>query len=490
MQTRKIDLVLNKLLKAQYQGTTPNADELYLVTDDAGITSADVVNALGYTPGTVKSVNNTSPDGSGNVSITVGDTLPSQSGQSGKYLTTDGTSTSWGTPTASAAWGSITGTLSDQTDLQDALDAKQDEATAVNYDNITNCLTEIPQDIKLELSSGTLTLKAGSKVYVPNGASVFDVVTIASDITMTSTQGTSLMVCVNQSGTSFGFRSPSSYSSGTSDPQTTGTTYYDTSANTITSYTGGGPVRQSLPICIISGDSTQITSIDQVFNGFGYIGSTIFALPNVKGLIPNERNADGTLKNTETTANGVLTYTSPDTPTGNYHIQFRGDYISRAYANPNNWRYDEERNIILCNNTSKQEVLFAGNLVLSSGRVESLTIKTAFHALDYSDSPTIAGWALPNNQSIELTVGASGASYTAPANGWFCIKSSVINKTSNYESGYETSYGGRGQINTYGYSNYGGAVVPVLKGQTVTFTYQTNTTNRSIKFVYAEGENV
>lgn len=73
-----------------------------------GITSTDVTTALGYTPynssnpngytsnvGTVTSVNSTSPDGSGNVSISVGDTLPSQSGQSGKFLTTDGSSTSW-----------------------------------------------------------------------------------------------------------------------------------------------------------------------------------------------------------------------------------------------------------------------------------------------------------------------------------------------------------------------------------------------------------
>ena len=43
----------------------------------------------------------------------------------------------------------------------------------------TNCLTEIPQDITLELNNGTLTLKAGSKVYVPNGSGVFDVVTTA-----------------------------------------------------------------------------------------------------------------------------------------------------------------------------------------------------------------------------------------------------------------------------------------------------------------------
>lgn len=47
---------------------------------------------------------------------------------------------------------------------------------------ITNCITKIPQDINLVLSEGTLTLKAGSKVYVPNGPGVFDSVTLANDV--------------------------------------------------------------------------------------------------------------------------------------------------------------------------------------------------------------------------------------------------------------------------------------------------------------------
>lgn len=74
----------------------------------SGITSGDVTTALGYTPydasnpsgytsnvGTVTSVNNTSPDGSGNVTITIPNPLPSQTGNSGKFLTTDGTDPSW-----------------------------------------------------------------------------------------------------------------------------------------------------------------------------------------------------------------------------------------------------------------------------------------------------------------------------------------------------------------------------------------------------------
>ena len=55
-------------------------------------------------------------------------------GDQDKYLKGDGT---WSTATASAAWGAITGTLSDQTDLQSALNAKQDTLTAGTNINIT-----------------------------------------------------------------------------------------------------------------------------------------------------------------------------------------------------------------------------------------------------------------------------------------------------------------------------------------------------------------
>ena len=34
---------------------------------------------------------------------------------------------------------------------------------------ITNCILEQPQNIKLEFNNGVLTLKAGSKILVPNG---------------------------------------------------------------------------------------------------------------------------------------------------------------------------------------------------------------------------------------------------------------------------------------------------------------------------------
>jgi hypothetical protein len=59
-------------------------------------------------------------------------------GDQAKFLQGDGT---WANPTTATAWGNITGTLSDQTDLQSALNAKQDTitgaATTITSNNLT-----------------------------------------------------------------------------------------------------------------------------------------------------------------------------------------------------------------------------------------------------------------------------------------------------------------------------------------------------------------
>lgn len=67
----------------------------------------------------------------------------------------------------------------------------------------------IPQDIKLELNNGTLTLKAGSRVYVPNGfesdgtTPKFILKTIQSDITSNYGIGRSNCVVVIDENNNF-----------------------------------------------------------------------------------------------------------------------------------------------------------------------------------------------------------------------------------------------------------------------------------------------
>lgn len=59
-----------------------------------------------------------------------GASLPDQTGNTGKFLTTDGATPSWETVTATASWGGITGTLSAQTDLMVELQDIRDQSIA------------------------------------------------------------------------------------------------------------------------------------------------------------------------------------------------------------------------------------------------------------------------------------------------------------------------------------------------------------------------
>lgn len=183
---------------------------------------------------------------------------------------------------------------------------------------ITNCLLEVPQMIKLELNEGVLTLKAGSQVIVPNGfeedgvTTRFDYLDIDSDKTYVLNYSTTdkivlmwdlkySVLCTERFSIMSSGTTPSNYDQYG--------TWYDTNAN-IVKYTNDSGATwissRSLPIAILDTNGADtIASIDQVFNGFGYIGSTVWVDKGVKGLIPNGRNEDGTLKNIEYTTSKV-----------------------------------------------------------------------------------------------------------------------------------------------------------------------------------------
>lgn len=267
---------------------------------------------------------------------------------------------------------------------QNVIDAtKQPISTALNYDNVSNCITEIPQDIKLELNNGTLTLKSGSKVYVPNGANTFDVVNITSDKTTTSTTNGKVIVLTSSSGGTLTANVALERCVSGSTDGLLGTPFhvwYDTTNNVVNYYGADGTTSsgtRTLPIAIANVSDRQITSIDQVFNGFGYIGSTVFALPGVKGLIPNGRNADGSLKNTEFTTQSVLTVSSGLTRKGKLFCKSNEllFVISPSYDEYKNYNY----------NYGLSFYCDCGNLEYVSGRVDSFTPKTTFHAVDYSE---------------------------------------------------------------------------------------------------------
>jgi len=165
------------------------------------------------------------------------------------------------------------------------------------YSYTTNCITEIPQDIKLEVNNGTLTLKAGSKIYIPNGTNVFNIITIANDLTVTDTNNRTLFIGVNTAGTTL----LKCVGSETGTPVAgTYKYYYDQTANKCYQSGANSCAQVSFPIAVVTATSDNgIISVDKIFNGFGYCGSTLFALPGLKALAPSGRNSDGTLKCTK-----------------------------------------------------------------------------------------------------------------------------------------------------------------------------------------------
>lgn len=349
---------------------------------------------------------------------------------------------------------------------------------------ITNCITNIPQDIKLELNNGKVTLKAGSKVYIPNGVGVFDSITISADnSTRGSDSNASYLVCCDESGLMI-YHPLGNCVSGAGATTTHGFAY-NTTTNEIYYYNYGSvaTIKCSLPIGIISTDANgYFVSIDRVFNGFGYIGSTVFALPGVKGLIPDGRNADGSLKNTTTNDFTTVKTVQVNTSTAKIAMYSGGGLGSQTknfeLNEPENYNYD---NGVLSNSLEVARVI-----VDSNAKITAFTSKTAFHAVDYNDSEYIAHQAMPSLRYIDLTLATSGSTYTAPADGYFSIQKQATG-SGQFLSICKTpgnSYGMKSTAdNTYTLRCF----LPVAKGMTVEITYNAGGATQEFRFIYANG---
>lgn len=369
-----------------------------------------------------------------------------------------------------------------ETDLSNITDGAKNVASWSS--NITNCITEIPQDIKLELNAGTLTLKAGSKVYVPNGIGVFDTETITSDLTLASYAGTYQEGVVWTNSGVIDSVNTNKFFSGSSTPTFTGQgLWYDTANNICKISRDGGSTWEkcSLPLCLCIVDSGTRTQIQQTFNGFGYIGSTVFALPGVKGLIPDGRNADGSLKNTTTNDLTTVKTVQVNTSTAKIAMYSAGGLGSQT----KNFGLNEAENYNYDSGVLTNALEVARVIVDSNAQITAFTPKPAFHAVDYSDTEYIAHQAMPSTLNINLTLGASGTEYIAPADGWFVVGKSSGTSGAFFNLVNETAGIG---LTSDGYQTGNKLLfVPVSKGNVVKCTYNFSGSTSFFRFIYANG---
>lgn len=161
----------------------------------------------------------------------------------------------------------------------------RDTASELHY--LKSCIITKPQNIRFELNNGNAILKSGSILYMPNGVGIFDIMNITADkaVNVTGFGSGTYFLFVNEFGYT-NLNSLNSIVSGETDSLAGQTyhTWYNTTNNVINRYTTNTSTpayKLSFPIAIITILDDIISSIDQVFNHIGYIGSTLFALPGI-----------------------------------------------------------------------------------------------------------------------------------------------------------------------------------------------------------------
>ena len=365
------------------------------------------------------------------------------------------------------------------------------------YKGITNCLLEVPQNIKLELNDGVLTLKAGSQVIVPNGfeedgvTPKFDYVTVESDIINTDISANEETVfmwnpyqggSIGGWGTKFCFSGPTAPDISAFDGWGL---WYDTSTNLIKEADGDGiwvrPNPYALPFCIATSDTDSKYTINQVFNGFGYIGSTVWIDKGVKVLIPNGRNENGTLNNIEAVTNKVVTKTVASATNAPDHYIMIGADGGIYGPTTIEAQYNETLNV----NTYQDNVrpwTIVGYIDITKGAMSNLRPKTTFRAVDYNDIQSLMSSGGSSGGEWEV-VGDNTSGYMKHTGNGFMIQwfYASVNVVMNNGGSYIST--GKGTI-TYPYP-FNTACYSITSGQIVStknivLTYNTSTAPNDI----------
>lgn len=237
-----------------------------------------------------------------------------------------------------------------------------------------------------------------------------------------------------------------------------------------------------------------------------YSGSTITLKAGLKVLMPDGLNSDGTLKNLEYTLENdvnvvrgqlktqiAIFLKSDGVPNDANFYHVVNDY-SEITTNLCLYYVINENNIYYRNSQgsiSKIICAYIGDATTDgttiTSNITNLTTQKPINLLTMSNKNIISGWGMPSNRYIDLTLGASGTTYTAPANGYLHLYKEV-NSADQYVVLTNTN-NGLG-MHAWVPKSGGGAVatIPVKKGDIVSINYTAGANVICFRFIYAEGE--
>lgn len=149
------------------------------------------------------------------------------------------------------------------------------------------------------------------------------------------------------------------------------------------------------------------------------------------------------------------------------------------------------------NSTASTFQVFNTTVVDANGKVPTASLEadlttkanTDLSNVTNTGKSTGAGWGMPSGTYEDLTLGASGTTYTAPANGWLFIAKAATASLQYLDIEYTQSgtviiNNSRNSINT---GEIIRMITPVLKGQNLKISYSLGGATSYFRFVYAEG---
>lgn len=130
---------------------------------------------------------------------------------------------------------------------------------------------------------------------------------------------------------------------------------------------------------------------------------------------------------------------------------------------------------------------YVGETVQNANLVNVGRVEEKVASLIPDNSSVIASYAMPSNKYIDLTLGASGATYTAPASGYVAIakRPSAANQYCYLENQTaDFSFGGYATVSGYDTNIF----LPVSKGDIFAVNYNMAGQTTYFKFIYAKGD--
>ena len=241
-----------------------------------------------------------------------------------------------------------------------------------------------------------------------------------------------------------------------------------------------------------------------------YSGNTITLKAGVKVLIPDGKNNDGNLKSIEVTIPNDVTYTITESYIAGRQNQpifiNRNGTLVYTIGTPNKYfitdnstsgaydvNYSPKTNIMKrTNGTAGQwytmPIVYIGSLFVdNNNNITNVNIEQPIKIFTNADKSYIGSLGMPSNKYINLTLGVSGSTYTALANGYFSIISNALTEAGKYYRLID-QYSGHMRTSAYstGYGDYLEIFLPVKKGDSVVVYHNEPSTN-AFSFTYAQG---